>query len=106
MTKYQILLAAKQSGLMKLLCSEFGFPTHYNKWIKIYSCHLEHPRLSQQQVAEKFNVSQRMVSEVYSFVEQELTDADIFLEVIADWICRINVVISQSDSTKTTAAQP
>ena len=100
MTKYQILLAAQQSGLMKLLASEFGFPTHYVKWLDIYTCHLEHPTLSQERIGYKFNISQSVVSDVYAFMRQDFTDVDIFSSVVADWMSRLFVVISQSNSER------
>lgn len=98
MTKYQFLLAAKQSGLLKFLGSEFGFPTHYGKWVDIYTFHLEHPKLSQLQVSIKCNISQSVVSEAYVFMKQEVTDTDIFLPAIADCLSRLNVVLLQSNS--------
>ena len=72
MTHYEFLLAAKQSGLLQLLWKEFGFPTHYHQWMKIYAYHLEHPTLSQWQVALNFNISKHMVWETYRFMSQEI----------------------------------
>ena len=98
MIKYQVLLAAKQSGLMKILSMDFGFPTHYNKWLKIYFFHLEHNKLSQESVALEMGVPQSVVSKVYSFMQQEFMDDEMFLSVVADCINRIFSVISQSNS--------
>ena len=82
MTKYEFLLAAKQCGMLKLLCREFGFPTHYARWMDIYAYHRAHPKLSQMRVSYHFGISQTKVSEAIRFMDQQITDTCIFLPLI------------------------
>ena len=72
MNKYQYLLELKQSGKLKILIKEFGMPTHYPAWMEIYVYHLDHPKLSQFQIALHFEISKAKVWEVYHFMNQTL----------------------------------
>ena len=74
MTKFEYLLELQDSGELKLLIREFSFPTHFLSWMEIYRYHLEHPTLSQFQVALHFNVSKAKVWEVYLFMNQPIKE--------------------------------
>lgn len=73
MTKYKHLLELKESGELKILMNEFGFPTHFLAWMEIYEFHLKHSKLSQFQVAKNFNISKAKVWEAYRFMNQRLS---------------------------------
>ncbi|MBO4249810.1 MAG: hypothetical protein J5884_00990 [Paludibacteraceae bacterium] len=70
MNKYQYLLEMQQSSQLQLLIKEFSFPTHYLSWMEIYRYHLDHPKLSQFQVALHFGTSKFKVFRVYLFMNQ------------------------------------
>ena len=70
MNKYQYLLALQASGELRILINEFGLPTHFLSWMEIYQYHLDHPKLSQWQVALHFNTSKFKVFRVYLFMNQ------------------------------------
>ena len=70
MTKYEYLLELQASGELKMLIREFSFPPHFLSWMEIFRFHLEHPTLSQFQVALHFNTSKFKVYRVYLFMNQ------------------------------------
>ena len=72
MNKYQHLLDLQASGELKILMNEYGLSTQFLSWMEIYQYHLDHPKLSQFQVALKFGVSKHMVWNVYHFMNQTL----------------------------------
>ena len=72
MNKYQYLLELQNSGELKILMNEFGLPTHFLSWMEIYRYHLDHPKLSQFQVALHFDISKAKVCEAYQFMHQPL----------------------------------
>ena len=72
MTHYEFLLAAKQSGLLQLLWREFGFPTHYHQWMKIYAYHLEHPGLNYIQLSNDKKCGTATISRALSFMNQQV----------------------------------
>ena len=74
MNKYQYLLEMQQSSQLQLLIKEFSFPTHYLSWMEIYRYHLDHPKLSQFQIALHFGISKHMVWEVYHFMNQSIKE--------------------------------
>ena len=71
MTYYNFLLEQKESGLLKKWL-QIGAPSQIPGWMEIYAYHLAHPKLSQWQVALKFDVSKAKVWEVYQFMNQIL----------------------------------
>ena len=73
MTKYEHLLELKHSGELKLLMTEFSLPTHFLSWMDIYQYHLDHPKLSQFQIALHFDISKAKVWEVYQFMNQSIS---------------------------------
>jgi hypothetical protein len=40
-----------------------------NEWIEVYQYHLEHPEASTWLVANSFNISQKHVRNIYSYME-------------------------------------
>ena len=87
MTKYQILLAVKQSGIMKPLSQEFMLPTQWESWMEIYAYMLDHPEMSQDDVAYDFHISQHKVSCAYTFMNQKIDDEIVFSSLIRVWRC-------------------
>ncbi|MBR5678859.1 MAG: hypothetical protein IKX20_12140 [Paludibacteraceae bacterium] len=74
MNKYEHLLELQASGELKILIKEYSFPPHFLSWMDIYAYHLEHPKLSQFQVALKFNTSKHKVWRVYLFMNEQITE--------------------------------
>ena len=72
MTNYEFLLAKKSSGELKTLFA-LGLPVSLLQWMDIYAYHLEHPELSQFQVALHFNVSKKTIWRVYQLLNQQNT---------------------------------
>ena len=72
MTYYQFLLEQKESGLLKKWL-QIGAPSQIPTWMEIFAYHLAHSKLSQWQVAFKFDVSKKTVWTVYRFMNQEFT---------------------------------
>lgn len=54
MTRYQFLLAQKESGELNQWY-QYGVSTHIPKWMEIYAYHLEHPKDSYAEISYHFN---------------------------------------------------
>ena len=71
MTNYEFLLAKKSSGELKTLFA-LGLPVSLLQWIDIYAYHLEHPELSQFQVALHFKISKSVVWKSYHLLNEHI----------------------------------
>lgn len=71
MTYYDFLLAKRASGELKTLFA-LGLPVHLALWMEIYAYHLNHPELSQHQMALIFETSQKTIWKVYCFLNQSI----------------------------------
>lgn len=68
MNKYQYLLAKKESGELSILL-QLGLPLYLTFWMEICEFHINHPELSQFQVALHFNTSKKTVWRAYHLLE-------------------------------------
>lgn len=71
MTKYEYLLSKKESGELSILF-ELGLPVHLSGWIEYYQYHLQHPTISQLELANELNVGHSTVQRALAFMKQEL----------------------------------
>ena len=68
MTKYEYLLSKKENGELSILL-ELGLPAYLIFWMEICAFHINHPELSQFQVALHFNTSKKTIWRVYHLLE-------------------------------------
>ncbi|MBO4369755.1 MAG: hypothetical protein J5808_00145 [Paludibacteraceae bacterium] len=71
MTKYQYLLAKKESGELSILL-RIGLPVQILRQMDIYASHLAHPEASQLRLSLEQNASQATVHRAIAFMRQEL----------------------------------
>ena len=69
MTTYNYLLNKKSSGELSILF-QLGLPVQFTFQMRIYSYHLEHPNLSQWQMALQFDCSKSTIHRAYLTMEQ------------------------------------
>lgn len=70
MTVYHYLLALDEAGYLKHLICAGVISSHLVQWMEICAYHLDHPELSQWQVALHFNTSKRKVWNAYKLLEE------------------------------------
>ena len=68
MNKYTSLLAKKESGELSILL-QLGLPLYLTFWMEICEFHINHPELSQFQVALHFNTSKKTIWRAYHLLE-------------------------------------
>ena len=71
MTNYDFLLAMEKAGYMKALFS-IGLSSCIPSWMEIFKYHLDHPKLSQFQIATHFDTTKFKVYRVYLFMNQTI----------------------------------
>ena len=69
MTKYQYLLAKKESGELSILL-ELGLPVQLLTYMEICAYHLAHPELSQWKVSLDFRVSKFYIWKAYQLLNE------------------------------------
>ena len=58
----------KENGELSILF-ELGLPVHLSAWMEICAFHINHPELSQFQVALHFNTSKKTIWRAYHLLE-------------------------------------
>jgi len=72
MTKYQYLLAKKESGELSILLREFGLPSHLFQWMEYYEYHLAHPKMSNVEISYNFIVTKSTIQRAIVFMESRI----------------------------------
>ena len=69
----QLSAQKKESGELSILFNYLELPLKYAQWMDIYAYHLEHPNLSQFQLALEMDCGKSTIQRALSAMEQPLT---------------------------------
>ena len=69
MNNHQFLVSEREQGRYDEYMRRGLIGLNLNEWIEVYQYHLEHPKASTWDVANSFSISQKHVSNIYSFME-------------------------------------
>ena len=68
MNNYQFLILEREQGRYDENVRRGLIGLNLNEWMEVYQYHLEHPEASTWDVANLFNISQKHVRNIYSYM--------------------------------------
>ena len=69
MNNHQFLVSEREQGRYDEYMRRGLIGLNLNEWMEVYQYHLEHPEASTWLVANTFNISQKHVRNIYSYME-------------------------------------